>query len=125
MFLQTTLFLSHLYSKWLHLQTELFISRTISKRQTFTSIFSIYSMIKIFNLLFLYVNYTCIINPVFPFISDSLSTHCGFPHLVQNIISSLIAVPQYPQYFILFLLSTYYWHIYVNIVVFRPLKYIV
>ena len=35
--LRTILFLSHLYSKWLHLQTELFISRAISKRQTFTS----------------------------------------------------------------------------------------
>ena len=50
--LQTILFLSHLYSKWLHLRTELFISRTISKRQTFTSNFSIYSIFKIINLFF-------------------------------------------------------------------------
>lgn len=35
--LRTILFLSHLYSKWLHLRTDLLISRTISKRQPFTS----------------------------------------------------------------------------------------
>ena len=40
--LRTILFLSHLYSKWLHLRTDLLISRTISKRQPFTSKISIY-----------------------------------------------------------------------------------
>lgn len=48
--LRTILFLSHLYSKWLHLRTELFIPRTISKRQTFTSILSIYSFSEFSNL---------------------------------------------------------------------------
>ena len=50
--LRTILFLSHLYSKWLHLRTELFIPRTISKRQTFTSILSIYSFSEFSNLFF-------------------------------------------------------------------------
>lgn len=41
-----------------------FLSRTISKWQTFTSIY--YNMVKMINQFFLYVNYTCDINAVIP-----------------------------------------------------------
>lgn len=57
--LRTILFLSHLYSKWLHLRTDLLISRTISKRQPFTSKISIYGSYEFINLFFKLFNFFC------------------------------------------------------------------
>lgn len=57
--LRTILFLSHLYSKWLHLRTDLLISRTISKRQPFTSKISIYGSYEFINLFFKLFKFFC------------------------------------------------------------------